>query len=336
MNLKANYMGLELDSPIIVGSSNLTTKIANLKKYQEAGAGAVVFKSLFEEQLHLENLQLSQTKDEYENRHMEMETIFPNLDHGGPKEYLASIKAAIKSVDIPVIASLNSVYDESWVDFAKQIEAAGAQALELNFYHLPTEFDTSPNDIINLQIDTVKNIKAELKIPIAVKLSPYYSNPLHLIQRLDDAGADAFVLFNKFFQPDINIETEELVIKHSLTSEGDYQLTLRFLGLLFNKINASLCGTRGVYNGEDMIKMMLAGADTVQVVSTVVKNGPSQINLMLNQLKSWMKAKDYKSFDDFKGKLSQEKVDDEFAYQRAQYIDILMNYKDIFKRYPFA
>lgn len=336
MKLTTNYMGLELNSPIIVGSSNLTTKIVNLKKYQDAGAGAVVYKSLFEEQLHLENLQLSDTKAEYENRHPEMESIFPDLDHGGPKEYLAELKAAIKSVNIPIIASINAVYNESWIDYAKEIEKAGAQALELNFYHLPTEFDTSPNDIINLHIDTLSNIKSELKIPVAVKLSPYYSNPLHLIQRLDEAGANAFVLFNKFFQPDINIESEELLIKHQLTSEGDYQLTLRFLGLLYNQINANLCGSRGVYNAEDMIKMMLVGADTVQIVSTLIKNGPSQINLMLNQLNDWMKSKDYKTFEDFKGKLSKDKINDEFAYQRAQYIDILMNYKDIFRKYPFA
>lgn len=336
MDLKTKYMGVELDSPIIVGSSNLTTKVENLKKYEGAGAGAVVFKSLFEEQLHLENLQFAETTSEFENRHHEMDSVFPNLDHAGPKEYLHELKKAINAVNIPVFASLNAVYDESWIDFAKEIEKVGAAGIEINLYHLPTEFETSPGDISNLQIAIVEKIKEAVKIPIGIKLSPYYSNPLYLVQRLDEAGANGINLFNKFFQPDIDIESEELLTSHQLTAKGDYQLTLRFLALLHGHIDADLSGSRGVYDGEDMIKFFLAGADSVQIVSTLIKNGPNQISLMLDQLTAWMKKKGYKSLNDFKGKLSSKNVKDDFAYKRAQYIDILLNYKNIIKKYPFA
>lgn len=336
MDLSTNYMGLKLKSPIIIGSSNLTTEPKMLKKLEEAGAGAVVYKSLFEEQLHLENLHLSETMNEFEGRHSEMSTIFPEMIHGGPTEYLAGLKKAKEAVNIPVIASLNAVYDESWIKFAKIIENAGIDGIELNLYTVPKDMDTGAIDIIDWQIDILKKIRKELNIPIAIKLSPYYSNPLNLIKKMDDAGADAFVLFNRFFQPDINIDTEELIFPRNLSSDGDYRLALRFMGLLYNQIDAKLCGSRGVYDGADMIKMLLAGADSVQVVSTVIKNGPGQVKLMLDQMSSWMEKKKYNSIADFQGKLSKQKINDDFAYHRAQYIDIVMNYKDLFKKYPFV
>lgn len=336
MDLSTRYMGIELKSPVIIGSSNLTTEPKMLKKLEAAGAGAVVYKSLFEEQLHLENLHLSETIGEFEHRHPEMASVFPEVVHGGPTEYLTGLKKAKEAVSIPVIASLNAVYDESWITFAKKIEEAGIDGIELNLYTVPKDMDSGAIEIIDWQIDILKKIRKAIQIPIAVKLSPYYSNPLHLIKKMDDVGADAFVLFNRFFQPDIDIDKEELIFPKNLSGEGDYRLALRFMGLLYKQIDADLCGSRGIYDGADMIRMMLAGADTVQVVSSVIKNGPAQVQLMLDQLKQWMEGKGYNSLEDFRGKLSKSRINDDFAYHRAQYIDIVMNYKDLFKKYPFV
>ncbi len=335
MSLRTKYLGLELKNPIIVGASNLVTDIEMLKKLEEAGASAIVYKSLFEEQIQLENLEIHQEMTDYNERNAEMTTLFPHdLYEAGPEEFISNFVEARKAVSIPLIASLNAVYDETWIEYAQKLEAAGADALELNFYAVPTEFDVDGRGIMNEEFDIIEVVKKAVKIPVSVKLSAFYTNPLFTIAEMDKKGADGFVLFNRLFQPDINIETESHHFPYNLSSEQDNRLALRFSGLLYDQIKGSVCASQGIFTGADVIKMILAGADAVQVVSTLYKNGPKQISKMLEEMEAWMASRQYNSLDDFRGKLSRAKMNDPFTYKRAQYVDILMKSGEIFKKYP--
>lgn len=325
MDLSVKYMGISLKNPLIVGANNLVTNIENIKRMEEAGASAIVFKSLFEEQLHLENLEYSNFIDEYVAQNSDETSPFPDIDISGPKQYLYNLKKIKDATNIPLFASLNAVYDVSWVDYAKQIEAIGVDGIELNFYTVPKEMESAEIDFVNWQFDIIKKIKESLKIPVAVKLSSFYNNPLAVIKRMDDLGADSFVLFNRFFQPDIDLEDEKMIFPYNLSSPGDYGLTLRFAGLLYNKINADVCSSTGIFSGNDVAKLILAGADTVQVVSALYENGIEHIKVILDELTAFMEKKNYKTLDDFRGKLSQTRINDPFAYSRAQYIEFLMN-----------
>ncbi len=335
MELKTKYLGLELKNPIIVGASNLVTDINTLKKLEDAGAAAVIYKSLFEEQIHLENLQMEEEMKGYDDRHAEMTSLFPHdVYEAGPEEFLMHFEEAKKALNIPLIASLNAVYDDTWYEYAKKLEDAGADALELNFYNNPREFDMEGRAILNEELDVLAGVKKTVKIPVSVKLSPFYTNPLYVFRELDKKGADGFVLFNRLFQPDINIQTESMHFPYNLSSEQDNRLPLRYAGLLFDNVDASICANSGIFTGEDVIKMILAGADAVQVVSTIYKHGPQQITKMLEDIEIWMANKQYDTVDDFKGNLSKKNVKDPFAYRRAQYVDILMKSAEIFKKYP--
>lgn len=333
-NLTTKYMGLQLRNPIIVGASNLVTDNHNLQRLEEAGASAIVYKSLFEEQLQLESLQLQDQLDQYSDRHAEMINLFPDLDHAGPEHYLLELKRAKEAVSIPIIASINAVYRGSWVDYAKKIEQTGVDGIELNFYHIPKEFDINGQEILKEQIEVLKAIKKNVNIPVSVKLTPYYTNALHFIKELDKEGTQAFVLFNRLFQPDIDIDKEAHYFPYNLSSENDNRLALRYAGLLYGNIGADISAANGIFTGADVIKMILAGAQSVQVVSTIYKNNFKQITRMLKEITDWMTTKGYNSLDEFRGKLSQNKMTDPFVYKRAQYIDILMKSEKIFEKYP--
>jgi dihydroorotate dehydrogenase (fumarate) len=333
-NLTTKYMGLNLANPIIVGASNLVVDLDNIRKIEDAGAAAVVYKTLFEEQIELERLQLSEELNEYNERHAEMISLFPDIRHAGPTAHLEHLRKAGEAVNIPVIASLNCTFEDSWIDYAKMIEQTGVNAIELNFYSVPGDFKKEEKAIITEQLDVVNHVKKNLKIPVSVKLSPFYTNVLNLIQMMYFEGVDGFVLFNRLFQPDIDIEREEHHFPYHLSHEDDSHLPLRYIGLLFGEIRGSLCANTGIYEAKDMIKMLLAGADAVQVVSTLYKHGFMQIPKMLKEIGEWMDRKNYSSIGDFRGKLSKKNKKDPFAYKRAQYVDILMKSEEIFKRYP--
>ncbi|MBN2518924.1 MAG: dihydroorotate dehydrogenase-like protein [Bacteroidales bacterium] len=335
-DLKTIYMGIELKNPIIIGANNMVKNSTTVKKWEIEGAAAIVYKSLFEEQIQLESLELQETMDEYSERHAEMISLFPNIEHAGPKEYLLNLKAIKQTVSIPVFASLNAIYKETWVEYAQLIEETGVDGLELNFYAVPVEFDQSPEDVENKQIQILKAVKQKVKIPVSVKLSPFYSSPLQFISKLDEAKADAVIIFNRFFQPEIDIYNEKHFFPYDLSSESDNKLALRFSGLLYNKIKASICANGGIYTGEDVIKMLLAGANAVQIVSTLYKNRNGIIEKILEDIEAWMNKKNYSKIEDFRGKLSKKKITDPFVYKRAQYIDILMNSDNIFKKYPMV
>jgi dihydroorotate dehydrogenase (fumarate) len=334
-NLTVKYMGLELKNPVSAGASNLVTDPENLKKLEKSGVAAVVYKSLFEEQIQLENLELHERITEYEERHAEMVTLFPGhlKNATSPVQYLENLKKAKESVSIPVFASLNAVNDDIWVEYAKEIEKTGVDGLELNFYTTPDKSDYAPGEIEARQVNTLKKVRPAIKIPVAVKLSPYYTNPLKLISDLDNAGTDAFVLFNRLFQPDIDIKTEEHIFPTSLSNVEDHRLPLRFAGLLYKNTRASVCASSGIFTGYDVVKMILAGADTVQVVSTLYLNQISVVESMLREIRKWMDSKGYESMDDFRGKLSKYSSKDALPFQRAQYIDFDMSTSAILKKY---
>lgn len=334
VDLRIRFMGLELENPIIVGASNLVTDIDIVKKLAEVGASAIVYKSLFEEQIQLESYEMEMNLKEYAERNAEMSSLFPDIEHSGPAEHIHNLKKVIDAVNIPVIASLNAVEDESWVEYAIELAKTGIAALEVNFYANPKGFDISAQEIEESQVATLKAIKSAVKIPVAVKLSPFYSNPLNIIKRLDQAGADSFVLFNRLFQPEIDIENESNFYPYNLSHEHDNKLPLRFAAMLFGNINADICANTGIFNGEDVIKMILAGANAVQIVSTLYRNKPEQIYNILAEMEEWMQVKKYNKISDFRGKLSKKNLNDPFAYERAQYIDILMRSQQIFKKYP--
>ncbi|MCX6249878.1 MAG: dihydroorotate dehydrogenase-like protein [Bacteroidetes bacterium] len=333
-DLSTNCMGLKLKNPIIVGASNLVKEQDIIKKLEEAGAAAIVYKTLFEEQIELERLQLSEELNQYNERHAEMISLFPDIEHAGPTEHLQNLRKTVDNVHIPVIASLNCVFEDTWVDYAKAIEQTGVNALELNFYNIPGDFKKEAKAIINEQLDVINHVKKNVRIPVSVKLSPFYTNVLNVIQMMYYEGVDGFVLFNRLFQPDIDIEKEVHQYPYNLSNEEDNRLPLRYAGLLYGEIRGSICTNTGILTGRDVIKMLLAGSDCVQVVSTIYKNGPEQITKMLTETAQWMDNRNYGTIDAFRGKLSKKELKDPFAYKRAQYVDILMKSEEIFKKYP--
>jgi dihydroorotate dehydrogenase (fumarate) len=335
-DLSTTYMGIQLKNPLILGASNLVTKPDVIKQIEEAGIGAIVYRSLFEEQIQLENLQMDEELSEYEERNAEMTKLFPGLEHAGPKEHLYNVEKLVKSVNVPVFASLNAIYEPTWVEYAKELEKTGAAGLEINLYAVPGYFEVAGESIEEKQVQIVKAVKQAVSIPVSVKISLFYTNPLNFIKKVDEAGADGYVLFNRFFQPEIDIENEEYYYPWELSNPKDHMVGLRYAGLLHGNLDGSICVSRGIYDANDVIKMILAGADVVQIVSTIYRNQPSVVSDILMDLNRWMDEKEYKSLDDFRGKLSRKNLKDPFAYQRAQYVDILMKSEAIFKKYPMV
>jgi dihydroorotate dehydrogenase (fumarate) len=335
MDLTTKYLGLQLKNPIVVGASNLVTDLKILKALEEAGAAAIVYKSLFEEQINLEQLQMQEDMTQYAERNAEMTSLFPHdLYESGPEEFLIHFREAREAINIPLIASLNAVFDETWVEWSQKLEEAGADALELNFYNNPREFDMEGRAIIHAELDIIEEVKKAVKIPVSVKLSSFYTNPLYVFKEMDKKGVDGLVLFNRLFQPDICIEDEKMHFPYNLSPEQDNRLPLRYAGMLYGQLNCDICTNTGIFTAADVLKMILAGADAVQVVSTLYKNGPQHIQKILEDMELWMAGKKYTTLDDFRGKLSMKKVKDPFAYRRAQYVDILMRSSEIFKQYP--
>ena len=333
-NLKTKFMGIELNNPIIVGASPMTSNTDDLKRLEEAGAAAVVYRSLFEEQIQLERAQFEDEMVEYNERHAEMITLFPRIEHAGPEEHLVNLRKARESVSLPMFASLNAIYKETWLEYAKLIQETGVNGLELNFYVTPKDFETDSDTIEKQQLEILNEIKKVVTIPVSLKLSSFYSNPLNFIKQADKEGANGFVLFNRFYQQDIDTTKLEISSSHHLSNEAENKLPMRFAGLLFDNISANICCSGGIQNGNDVAKMILAGADCVQVVSTLYQHKIPHLKTMLDDLDKWMVNRKYNKIEDFRGLLSKKKINDPFVYQRAQYIDLLINSNEIIKKYP--
>lgn len=330
-DLRSSYMGIDLKNPIIVGANHMVEKLDNLKRFEDAGAAAIVYKTLFEEQISLERIQFQNEWSQYDERGAEMVHIHPQIEHAGPAEHLFNLTRAKDALGIPLIASLNCVYQETWIEYAKEIAKTGVDGLEINFFAVPKDLQTDGSLIEDMRVSILKEIKNVVTIPVSVKLSYFYTNPLNMVSKLATAGADAFVLFNRLFEPEIDIETESHISTLKLSNEGDYRLSLRYIGMLYKNIQSSLCGNSGIFHGSDVVKLILAGADTVQIVSVLYKNKPEHIKIMLEDISNWMERKNYGTINEFKGKLSKINTKDPFVYKRAQYIDIILRSDEFLK-----
>lgn len=324
IDLKTSYLGIPLKNPLVIGASNLVTDLTNLLKLEEAGASAVVFKSLFEEQIQLESYAMEQETGLYEDWDAEHANIFPKLGHAGPEEHLLKLRRAKEALSIPVIGSLNCVYEETWEEYAVKMAETGIDGLELNFYDNNIDPLKTGTSIVGDQVNILKRVKDVVNIPVSVKLSPYYTNTLGVIHKMDAAGANGFILFNRLFQPDIDLDNESHFFPYNLSTSRDHRLAIRYAGLLHRQVRGTIVANTGILTGADVLKMLLAGADAVQIVSAIYKKGITHIHTILKDITDWMQTKGYTSIDDFKGKLSKIKQSDPFAYKRAQYVDILM------------
>ena len=333
-DLTVSYLGLKLKNPIIAGASYLTADMKTIKKIEESGAGAIVIKSLFEEEIQLQQFKMDEDMVKFNDRNAEMLDFFPKLEHAGPEEHLMWITKTKETVSIPVIASLNAVDLGTWTQWARKIESAGADALELNLIDFPEDFKKTAGDLEEGQISIIRAVRDSVKIPISVKISSNYTNPLNFINRIDEAHADGVVLFNRYFEPDINNENLENTFPFNLSNRGDYRRSLRFTGLAAGHFKADICGSCGIFEGNDVIKMILAGACCIQVVSTLYRNGVSHIETMLTELNQWMEKKGFTSIDKFRGKLRKDKIADPWTYTRAQYVKLLMHPQKIINNYP--
>mgnify|MGYP001117233529 CR=1 FL=1 len=332
--LKTSYLGLELKNPLIMGACNLTLDLDTARRIEDAGASAIVYKSLFEEQINLESLQMEEDMAEYEERNAEMIRLFPSLKHAGPVEHLDGLARLKQAVCVPVIGSLNCTVHVTWEKYALEMEQTGVDAIELNFYSNPLSAAQDAAGVEQEQLAIVAELKEKLKIPVSAKISQFYTNPLAFVKALDKAGVSGVVLFNRLFHPDIDLESIDHYFPFNLSQPGDYRLPLRFAGLLYKDISADICSNSGIMSGSDMVRMLLAGAGCVQVVSTVYRNKVGHISVMLQEMEQWMEKNGFASLDDFRGMLSRSGSKDPYAYQRAQYVDLLMKPLALMKKYP--
>lgn len=318
MNLSTKYLGLSLKNPVVVASCGLTKSVDQIKKCEDAGAGAVVMKSLFEEQIR----EMSSGLDESIAMHTEaLDYIRAELDMQlGPREYIDTIKKAKKEVSIPVIASVNCYSSQWWTSYAQQIEAAGADALELNIYVMPFDTETSSYNLENTYVEILQAVKGLVDIPVSLKLSPYFTAFGNLAEKLDSQGANGLVLFNRFVQPDIDINKISSSIKPSFNDPIGFSNSLRWIALLSGKLKLDLAASGNIRSAQDMIKQLLAGAAVIQIASVLYKEGLGKIADMLNGLESWMQEKKFDSIEDFKGKLNQQNDPKSEAFVRAQYL----------------
>ncbi len=331
-DLKSTYMGIPLENPLVAGASSLTSHLDSIRKLEDAGAGALIISSLFEEQIQLQRYKMDEDLVMYDDWHAEMTDIFPEMDHAGPDEHLMWTQRGKEAVDIPVIASLNCINTETWVEWAKKLEQTGVDGLELNFFAIPVEFTQDAQAIEQHQIEVLREVATAVTIPVSVKLSPFYTSPLQLIKAMDDAGASGFILFNRFFHPSFDIEKETSSFPFNLSTQNDHRLPLRFVGLLAGNLQASICGSNGIHTGADAVEMLLAGADVFQTVSALYLNGTGRIGEMLRDIEEWMDRKGYRTLDDFRGKLSVERTPDRFTYRRAQYVRMLLKSDEYVQR----
>jgi dihydroorotate dehydrogenase (fumarate) len=328
MKLATTYLGFKLRTPLVASASPLSENLDNIKRIEDAGASAVVFHSLFEEQLRPGKYQVRKASgngDEFSSEALTDFSAEPELKVN-PELYVEHIAKAKASVKIPIIGSLNGSTFGGWQRYAKQIEQAGADALELNIYSVPTDPDRSADDIETDYLTIVASIKSLLKIPVAVKLSPFFTNFSQFARRLDSQGANALVLFNRFYQPDIELETLEVSPNLLLSASMEMRLPMRWIALLYGRIGASLAATTGIHHGVDALKMLMAGADVTMLCSVLLRRGIDHIRVIEREIQEWMEEHEYESVEQIKGIMSQKNCPDPSAFERAQYMRALSTY----------
>jgi dihydroorotate dehydrogenase (fumarate) len=328
MQLATTYLGMKLRTPLVPSASPLSEKLDNIKRMEDAGASAVVFQSIFEEQLRPANHPIrgsSGNGSEFSPEALDDYSDEPNFNVG-PDAYIDHIAKAKQGVRIPIIGSLNGSTFGGWQRYAKQIEQAGADALELNIYNVPTNPARTANDIETEYLSIVASIKRLVKIPVAVKLSPYFTNLSRFARRLDEQGANSLVLFNRFYQPDIELETLEVSPNVLLSTPMAMRLPMRWIALLYGRIGANLAATSGIHHGVDALKMILAGADVTMLCSVLLRRGIDHIRVLEREIREWMEDHEYESIEQIKGIMSQKNCPDPAAFERAQYTRALKNY----------
>ncbi len=328
MNLATTYLGFQLRTPLVPSASPLSQDINNIKRMEDAGASAIVFHSLFEEQLRREHHELHYYLEQGAESHPEALTYFaePTEFKVGPEAYVEHIAQAKAAVDIPIIGSLNGTTFGGWMKYAREIEQAGADGLELNIYNVPTNPDQSADEIENDYLTIIASVKAQVKIPVAVKLSPFFTNFARFARSLDRNGADALVLFNRFYQPDIELETLEISPNILLSTPMAMRLPMRWIALLYGRIGANLAATSGIHRATDALKMLMAGADVTMLCSILLRRGIDHIRVIEREMREWLDEHEYESVEQLKGSMSQQNCPDPSAFERAQYMRALSSY----------
>ncbi len=329
MDMKTRWLGFELPHPFMPGASPMLDDLDMVKRLEDAGAAALVMRSLFEEQIVSEEMATHAAMESHADCFGEAMSYFPESTSYtlGPHEYLDQIRKIKAAVSIPVVASLNGTHAGSWVRYAKQIQEAGADALELNCYFLATDPSVSGKAVETRLFDLMADLRKDLDIPLAVKLSARYSSIAHLTNRLDKAGADGLILFNRFYQPDIDIEKLEVTRQLALSTSEELLVRLRWLAILFGKIDAGLAVTGGVHTPTDAIKAVMAGADAIQMVSSLLENGPDHLTTLREGMERWMEEKEYESLTQMKGSMSLDRSPDPYAFERANYMHVLQSWR---------
>ncbi len=332
MNLQTNYMGMALPNPLIASSSPLSEDVSTIKRLEDAGAAAVVMFSLFEEQIRHEEEAMTHLTSYGAESFAEALSYFPDVDdfHVGAEQYLDLIRRARESVDIPVIASLNGSTSEGWIDYARLMQEAGASAIELNVFYIPANIDVTGREVEERYVEIVKHVKSAVTVPVALKLSPFFSAFGNMARQLDEAGADALVLFNRFYQPDFDIDHLEVALSLELSAPTEIRLPLAWIAMLYGRLSASLAATRGVHSAAEIIKYVMAGADAVMTTSALLKNGIDYAGRLLRDVEEWMEAREYASIEQMKGSMSEQNVADPTAFKRGNYIKILEQYKSAY------
>jgi dihydroorotate dehydrogenase (fumarate) len=328
MDLSTKYLGLELKSPLVASASPLSEDIGNIRKMEDAGAGAVVLHSLFEEQIAVESYELDRYLSQCAESYAESLSYFPDLTgyNLGPEGYLEQISKAKAAVAIPVIASLNGVSSGGWIRYAQKMQEAGADALELNIYTIPTDPEVAGAQVEQGYCDLVRDVRASVGIPIAVKIGPYFSAMANMARRLETAGANGLVLFNRFYQPDFDLEALEVVPSLQLSSSYELMLRLHWVAILYGKVGADLAITGGVHTSYDVLKAMMAGAHVAMMTSALLKRGINYLATLTSELTNWMEEHEYESIRQMQGSMSQKSVADPNSFLRANYLKVLSSY----------
>ena len=328
IDLKTTYLGLDLKNPLVASPSPLCEEISNIRQMEDSGAAAVVLHSLFEEQISLESYQLDNSLEAGSESFAESLSYFPDMTsyNLGPDGYLEHLRKAKAAVDIPVIGSLNGVSTEGWIKYAKKIEEAGADALELNIYYVPADPDMTGADVEKTYYDLVGEVKTRLRIPLAVKIGPYFSSMGNAAQRLDESGADALVLFNRFYQPDFDLENLEVVPNLILSTPHELLLRLHWIATIYGHIRADLALTGGVYTAQDVLKSMMAGARVAMMTSALLRYGIQHLEMVRRDLVEWMEKHEYESIHQMQGSMARKSVADPSAFGRANYMKVLSSY----------
>lgn len=329
MRLKTTYMGLELKNPLVPSASPLSREIDTVKQLEDAGAPAIIMYSLFEEQIHHDANELDHFLSHGTDSFAEALSYFPEPEdfRRGPDEYLEHIQKLKAAVDIPIIASLNGISIGGWIEYAHKMETAGADGLELNVYYLPTDFSRTVESVENLYVEILKAVKGKVQIPVSMKLSPFFSSLPAFAKRLVDNGVDALALFNRFYQPDINLDNLEIEPSVNLSSSAEMRLPLRWIAVLSAALKVSFGATTGVHTAEDALKLLLVGADVTMMTSALLKHGPGHITSMLDDMVAWMDENEYESVQQLKGSMNYRNIADPEALMRANYMKVLNAYK---------